>query len=403
MSWAPAGDRIAYFARTEKNKTLILQNVVTKKIEKRIELKSVDSPSRPTSARTAREVAFAAPARRDRRHLHRQPRDRADPQRHQRQFGDYAPTYAPDGKSIIYLARVSGNDKLFRLDLATGKKTQLTFGTHDDGGAQFIDADTIVFPSTAVDPNQPIDPEVARNGNIYNIWTLNLKNGELKQYTDTLTGNVSPIVLRDQKPPKIAFVTYYKGEYGIHTLPREEPLHTVAIVGLRVAGSDHRLQAAAQSHTLVQSNIHKKGTFEKLFLEGRPPVALGVTSGGDLFGGTEVTFSDVLGDKQFNMFAVVGLAVPDAVVLVCEPVASAAVRAAGVLADAVLLRLRSRAALRRRVRVCQPRPGDRDADGARRDGIRHLSVQPLRPGRVLGRLSPIQAGLQRRRAPAGRQ
>jgi outer membrane protein assembly factor BamA len=40
-----------------------------------------------------------------------------------------------------------------------------------------------------------------------------------------------------------------------------------------------------------------------MFLEGRPPVNLGVTSGGDLFGGTQVTFSDVLGDKQFNMFA----------------------------------------------------------------------------------------------------
>ena len=71
-------------------------------------------------------------------------------------FGDYAPTWAPDGKSIVYIARVSGNDKLFRLDLATGKKTQLTFGTHDDGGAQFMDADTLVFPSTAVDP-EPAD------------------------------------------------------------------------------------------------------------------------------------------------------------------------------------------------------------------------------------------------------
>ena len=96
------------------------------------------------------------------------------------QFGDYAPTWAPDGKSIIYLARVSGNDKLFRSTSATGAKTQLTFGTHDDGGAQFVDADTMVFPSTALDPNQPIDPEVARNGNIFNLWTLSLKNGELQ-------------------------------------------------------------------------------------------------------------------------------------------------------------------------------------------------------------------------------
>src|SRR4029079_19155307 len=125
-------------------------------------------------------------------------------------LGDYAPTYSPDGKSLIYLARVSGNDKLFKLDLASGTKTQITFGTHDDGGAQFLDDDTIVFPSTALDPNQPVDPEVARNGNIFNIWTLSLKTGEWKQYTDTLTANVSPIVLKDEKgATKIAFVTYY--------------------------------------------------------------------------------------------------------------------------------------------------------------------------------------------------
>jgi len=40
-----------------------------------------------------------------------------------------------------------------------------------------------------------------------------------------------------------------------------------------------------------------------MFLDGRPPVNVGVTSGGDFFGGTQVTFSDVLGDKQFNFFA----------------------------------------------------------------------------------------------------
>ena len=302
MSWAPAGDRLAYFARTEKYKTLILQNVVNKKIEKRIELKTVDAPESPDISPDGREVAFSGlrdaigdifVVNIDTGQVRNVTND---------QFGDYAPTFSPDGKSLIYLARISMNDKLFKLDLATGVKTQITFGTHDDGGAQFVDEDTVVFPSTAVNPNQPIDPEVARNGNIYNIWTLNLKTGELKQFTDALTGNVSPIVLRDQKQKRIAFVTYYKGEYGIHTLPREEPLHTVASAdfGSPVPVIDFQ---APISHTLVKANIKTKGTFEKLFLEGRPPVALGVTSGGDLFGGTQVTFTDVLGDKQFNIFA----------------------------------------------------------------------------------------------------
>jgi hypothetical protein len=302
MSWSPAGDRLAYFARTEKHKTLILQNVVTRKIERRIELKTVDGPESPDISPDGREVAFSAMRGAvadifvvnvesgEVRNITNDP------------FGDYSPTFAPDGKSLVYLARVSGNDKLFRIDLASGQKTQVTFGTHDDGGAQFLDADTIVFPSTAVDPNQPIDAELARNGNIYNLWTLNLKNGELRQFTDTLTGNVSPIVLHDQKTPRIAFVTYYKGEYGINTLSRDQPLSTVASADFGAPGPIIDFQPPI-SHTLVRSNIRRKGTFEKMFLEGRPPVNVGVTSGGDLFGGTQVTFTDVLGDKQFNMFA----------------------------------------------------------------------------------------------------
>ena len=55
------------------------------------------------------------------------------------EFADYAPTFSPDGKFLVYISRISGNDKLFRLDLDTKKRTQLTFGTHDDSAAQFLD------------------------------------------------------------------------------------------------------------------------------------------------------------------------------------------------------------------------------------------------------------------------
>src|SRR6476646_10531366 len=276
MSWSPMGDRIAYFARKEKQKELVLQNVLSRKIEKRFVIKSVDMAESPDISPDGKTDAF----------------------------GDHGPTWSPDGKSIIYVARVSGNDKLFKIDLASGQKTQLTFGTHDDGAAQFVDADTLVFPSTAVDPNQPISPDVAKNGNIYNIWTLNLKTNELKQYTDALGGNVSPVMLMgDDKRQKIAFVTFYKGEYGIHTVAtQKEPLHTVASADFGSPGPIIDFQPPL-SHTLVKANEKPKGKFEKLFLEGRPPVNVGVTSSGDFFGGTQVTFTDVLGDQQFNFYA----------------------------------------------------------------------------------------------------
>ena len=84
-------------------------------------------------------------------------------------------------------------------------------------------------------------------------------------------------------------------------LERKEALTTVASADFGSPGPIIDFQAPL-THTLVPDNKKKKGKFEKLFLEGRPPVALGVTSGGDLFGGTQVTFTDVLGDQQFNMF-----------------------------------------------------------------------------------------------------
>jgi hypothetical protein len=304
MSWSPKGDRLAYFVRTEKERTLIIQNVLTRKIEERIPLKSVDEPESPNFAPDGKTIAFAAlrsgigdiyTVNLDSKQITNLTDDA---------FADYGPVYSPDGSFIVYNARVSGNQKLFRLDLDTKKKTQLTFGTQDETAASFIDAQTLTFGSTATDPAVPLEPEVAKNGNIYNIWTLDLKNGELRQYTDAVGGNWSPVVLNEGgvKSNKIAFISYYKNEYSIRTLERKEPLHTAASSDFGAPGPVIDFEAPLQ-HTLVKENNRKKGTWEKMFLEGRPPVSVGVTNNGDLFGGTQVSFGDVLGDKQINFFA----------------------------------------------------------------------------------------------------
>jgi len=303
LSWSPAGDRLVYFARTEKSRTLIFQNVLTGDIEQRFDARTVDDPESPDFSPDGRRVAFAALQNgtgdifigdAETMEIVNVTKDA---------FADSAPTWSPDGRSIVYLARVSGNEKLFRVDVATGQKTQLTFGTHDDGAAQFLDADTIVFSSTATDPTQPIDPDVARNGQIYNVWTLSLKNGELRQYTDAVGGNLYTAVLREGTgAPKIAVVTYYKGEYELHTIDRRDPIVTAASSDFGAPGPIIDFQAPL-SHTLVADKQQKKGSFERMFMDGRPPVNVGVTSSGDVFGGTAVTFSDVLGDQQFSMFA----------------------------------------------------------------------------------------------------
>jgi len=302
LGWSPKGDRLAYFVRTEKERTLIIENVLTREIEQRVPMKSVDEPESPSFSPDGTTIAFAAlrGAVGDIYTVDLKSGEVVNLTNDA--FADAAPVFSPDGKFIVYNVRVSGNQKLFRLDLDTKKKTQLTFGTQDETAAQFIDENTLVFSSTATDPAVPLEPDVAKNGNVFNIWTLDLKSGELRQYTDVLGGNWDPVVLNEGKTSKIAFISYYKGEFSIHALERKEPLHTAASADFGSPGDITDFVPPLQ-HTLVQSNVRKKGTFEKMFLEGRPPINVGVTNNGDIFGGSQVSFGDVTGDQQVNFFA----------------------------------------------------------------------------------------------------
>ena len=302
MSWSPVDDRLAYFVRKGKYRSLMLQNVVTRETEELIDLEMVDAPESPDFSPDGRYVAFSAlqNAVGDIYLLDLATQEVTNLT--QDDFADYAPTFSPDGSYLVYVARISGNNKLFKLDLETREKTQLTFGTFSEASAQFLDENTLVFSSTAVDPLAPVDPDVAANGDIYNVWTLDLNNGELRQYTDTATGNVSTIVLPDEPQPRIAFVTYFKGEYGIHTVERNEPLYTAFTSDFGAPGPNIDFQAPL-THTLVTDNNRRKGRFEKMFMDGTPPINVGMTSNGDFLGGTGISFSDVLGDQGFNLMA----------------------------------------------------------------------------------------------------
>jgi hypothetical protein len=304
MSWSPTGDRLAFFVRTEKDRSLVVEDVITRRIVQRVELSDVDAPESPDFSPDGKKVAFSALRGGitdifildlDSREITNLTKD---------SFADYAPTWTPDGRAMVVTTRVSGNEKLFRVELADGKRTQLTFGTHDEGGAQFLDESTLVFASTAVDPNATVDPEAAKNGAIYNIWTLDLKTNALSRYTDAVSGNHSPVVLKGgtDASPRIAFVSYYKGDYGVHILDRREALGKATTDDFGAPGPIVDFQAPL-THTMVSSNVKRKGKFEKLYLEGRPPVNVGLTSGGDFLGGTAVAFTDVLGDQQFTLFA----------------------------------------------------------------------------------------------------
>jgi len=202
-------------------------------------------------------------------------------------FADADPTISPDGKLVVYSRRVSGHDKLYAFPLADPQqKTPLTFGVQDDVTPTFSPDGSIVYYTSDEDDD------------IYNLRSLDLRTGVIKQYTDVLGGNLMPAVLAGT-PERLAFVSYFKGEYRLHSIEGGESLKEVD-QEVRTADDEFIDFQPDIVHQVIPENKRRKKLFEKLYLEGRPPLNVAVTSSGDFFGGTQVVLSDVLGDQNFG-------------------------------------------------------------------------------------------------------
>ena len=183
---------------------------------------------------------------------------------------------------------MSGNNKLYAFPLSDpSHKTQLTFGPFDDTAPIFSSDGHRLFYASDEDDDIP------------NLRSLDLRTGAIQQYTDVFGGTMAPAPLKTPRGDRLAFITYYKGEWKLHTKDTADPIKEV----------DQEVQAAAEGlvdfqpdvpHEVVPENKRRKKIFEGLYLEGRPPINVGVTSSGNFYGGTSVALTDVLGDQLFT-------------------------------------------------------------------------------------------------------
>ena len=203
------------------------------------------------------------------------------------EYYDTNPQVSPDGKTVVYARRVSGNYKLYTFPLDDPKrKTQLTFGPFDDDTPTFSPDGNVVYYSSTEDDD------------IYNLRSLDLRTGAVKQHSDVLGGNMAPAVLPGRGGDRLAFISYLKGDYDLYTKDMADVTREIE--------QDVRMAAEGQVdfvpdvvHQVVPENKRSKRKFEGLRLEGRPPIDLGVTSGGDFFGGTQVALTDIMQDHTF--------------------------------------------------------------------------------------------------------
>jgi hypothetical protein len=292
IAFDPKGDTVAFFARKGKRRSLYLASVLNGKILRRVPM-TIDQTQAPCLLADGQHVLLSGikDGVSDIYQL-----DMASGYLQnltQDSFYDNDPQISPDGKMVAYTRRVSGHEKIFVFPLANpDRKTQLTFGAHDDAAPVFSpDGQTLYYASTEDDE-------------IFNLRNLDLRTGIIRQYTDALGGNMAPAVVSARGSDRVAFISYFKGEYRLQTVEATEPVKEVEQEVLTASDEGLLDFQPEVVHQVVAENKRRKKMFEKLYLEGRPPLNVGVTSSGDFFGGSQVALADVLGDHSFVITAV---------------------------------------------------------------------------------------------------
>jgi Tol biopolymer transport system component len=295
IAFDPKGDYVAFFGRTGKGRSLFMVSVLDGGIKKKIPI-SLDQMQSPAILPDERTVVFAG-LREGVADIWKVDLETAEVTNLTNdEYYDNNPQVSPDGKLVAYERHISGNRKIYVFPIDDpSHKTQLTFGPFDDSAPIFSrDGKKLYYASDEDD-------------DIFNLRSLDLETGAIAQYTDVFGGTMAPAPIEGPHgSDRLAFLTYFKGEYKLHTQDTEEPIKEVE---QDVRAADEGLVDFQPdiTHDVVPENKRRKKLFEGLYLEGRPPINVGVTSSGDFYGGTAVALTDVLGDQLFT-FQVLSIA-----------------------------------------------------------------------------------------------
>ncbi len=287
LAFDPGGDHVAFFGRTGKGRSLFLVSVLDREIKRKIPI-PLDQAQGPALLPGGRYAVFSA-LREGVADIWKLDMETGEVENLTGdEYYDNNPHVSPDGKLVVYERHISGNRKIYAFPLDDpSRKTQLTFGPFDDTAPYFSSDGRRVYYSSDED------------NDIFNVRSLDLETGAIQQYTDVFGGAMSPAPIRGPETDRLAFITYFKGEYKLHSQETAEPVKEI----------DQEVRAASEgivdfqpdiTHDVIPENKRRKKLFEGLYLEGRPPINVGVTSSGDFYGGTAVALTDVLGDQLFT-------------------------------------------------------------------------------------------------------
>jgi Tol biopolymer transport system component len=287
LAFSPDGNYVAVFARTERERSLLLLDVRKGGIKKkyRIEL-PVDQASQPAYSPDGRYIAFHAVAN-----------EQFDIFMLDLETGgvtnftndpayDAAPTFSPDGKSLVYTSTIGGAGKLIGLDLSDpDRREQLTFGPGNDEGAAFSpDGERLYFASD-------------RQDGVYDLYRLDADTRELTRLTYVIGGAINPVAADSLEGERVGFQAYSNGIWELYGADANQ--------GESVGKSEPPTEEIELEPFVPAVSIDinpdkaKKVKGRKFYLEDAGAY-VGVDTTNQILGQAYLTFSDQYGDRRIQ-------------------------------------------------------------------------------------------------------
>ncbi|MES1210853.1 MAG: hypothetical protein ABUL63_00835, partial [Acidobacteriota bacterium] len=290
LSFSPDGNTLAIFAKREKARSLLLIDVLNGGVKRIIDMGAIEQPYAPSWSPDGKTIVFSGNEAGkfdiflldvESAQLRHFTND---------EVYDGAPVYSPDGQSIVYVSVVGkGFAKVFRSPVDNpGQRFQLTTGDSNENDPLYSPDGKRIYVTSDRDGRD-------------NIYSLDLAGGEIRQYTNVVTGAFMPTVLRDiaNQKESLVFTGYWKGRMDLYTSEIDQPVKEAQpsqIPTEPVQAKDMERFEPDIQVTLDDANKEKYGGF-KFFLEDASTF-IGVDSNQTYLGRVLLSFSDYLGDRR---------------------------------------------------------------------------------------------------------
>lgn len=287
FTWNKDSNLIAFFARREWTNYLVLIDILSKDVVKKIKIKDIQGPSSPRFY-PGKNVIYFTGQEATKSYIYALDLDTGKTMKlTDGRLFIKGLDISPDGKTIAFSAAQKDDLKLFLAPIENPNLAKkLTGGTYDDITPEFsLDSKRIYYSSNELGS--------------YNINAIDLEAKTLSRYTDVRTGNFFPVEIPGEKN-QLVISTFYRNSFSLYKKDIAAPMETRAI---EFEGVDEFLAAIPKEPPKEEVKIVEKGNykpFKKFYVQSLPPIGVSIGTDGRFFGYSYINLSDLMGDHIFS-------------------------------------------------------------------------------------------------------